>query len=75
MVGFSVLAVLNILVIFHTFSVVTDMLSFKMCVCVVFSAQTDEIVKSDIWYHYKEGFSNAVRRSVKIQDLLDTGRM
>jgi hypothetical protein len=73
MVGFSVLAVLNILVIFHTFSVVTDMLSFKMCV--VFSAQTDEIVKSDIWYHYKEGFSNAVRRSVKIQDLLGAGRM
>ncbi|XP_069699964.1 chromosome transmission fidelity protein 18 homolog isoform X2 [Periplaneta americana] len=34
-------------------------------------ARTDEIVKSDIWFHYKEGFSNAVRRSVKVQDLLE----
>lgn len=24
----------------------------------------------DIWYHFKEGFSNAVRRNVRIQDLL-----
>ncbi|XP_021940234.1 chromosome transmission fidelity protein 18 homolog isoform X2 [Zootermopsis nevadensis] len=39
------------------------------------AGQTDEIVKSDIWYHYKEGFSNAVRRSVKMQDLLGAGRM
>jgi hypothetical protein len=39
------------------------------------SACTDEIVKSDIWFHYKEGFSNAVRRSVKIQDLLNNGGM
>ncbi|PNF28113.1 hypothetical protein B7P43_G12268 [Cryptotermes secundus] len=38
-------------------------------------ACTDEIVKSDIWFHYKEGFSNAVRRSVKIQDLLNSGGM
>nr|CAD7593735.1 unnamed protein product [Timema genevievae] len=30
---------------------------------------TDEIVKSDIWFHFKEGFSNAVRRSVKMKDL------
>jgi hypothetical protein len=37
------------------------------------SERRDEIVKSDVWFHYKEGFSNAVRRSVKIQDLLNGG--
>ncbi|XP_066992527.2 chromosome transmission fidelity protein 18 homolog [Anabrus simplex] len=36
----------------------------------VASTKVDEIVKSDIWFHFKEGFSNAVRRSVKIHDLL-----
>jgi len=35
------------------------------------SERKDDIVKSDVWFHYKEGFSNAVRRSVKIQDLLN----
>lgn len=35
-----------------------------------FSEKVDEIVKSDIWFHFKEGFSNAVRRSVYIKDLL-----
>ncbi|ESP01463.1 hypothetical protein LOTGIDRAFT_230720 [Lottia gigantea] len=29
-----------------------------------------EILATDIWFHFKEGFSNAVRRNVKIQDLL-----
>lgn len=33
------------------------------------SAKTDEIVKSDIWFHFKEGFNNAVRRSVDMKDL------
>jgi hypothetical protein len=37
------------------------------------TARKDDIVKSDVWFHYKEGFSNAVRRSVKIQDLLNCG--
>uniref|UniRef100_A0A1B6J544 AAA+ ATPase domain-containing protein n=1 Tax=Homalodisca liturata TaxID=320908 RepID=A0A1B6J544_9HEMI len=32
-------------------------------------ARTDEIVKSDIWYHFKEGFNNAVRRNVTMSDL------
>ncbi|XP_054268805.1 chromosome transmission fidelity protein 18 homolog [Macrosteles quadrilineatus] len=32
-------------------------------------ARTDEIVKSDIWYHFKEGFNNAVRRNVTMADL------
>ncbi|XP_049856731.1 chromosome transmission fidelity protein 18 homolog isoform X2 [Schistocerca gregaria] len=29
----------------------------------------DEIVKSDIWFHFKEGFSNAVRKTIKMKDL------
>ncbi|XP_015371775.1 PREDICTED: chromosome transmission fidelity protein 18 homolog [Diuraphis noxia] len=29
----------------------------------------DEIVKSDVWYHFKEGYSNAVRKSVLMKDL------
>jgi chromosome transmission fidelity protein 18 len=37
----------------------------------VHGERKDDIVKSDVWFHYKEGFSNAVRRSVKIQDLLN----
>lgn len=40
-----------------------------MCVCVPI-ARTDEIVKSDIWYHFKEGFNNAVRRNITMADLL-----
>ncbi|KAJ9591976.1 hypothetical protein L9F63_001488, partial [Diploptera punctata] len=34
-------------------------------------ARTDEIVKSSIWYHYKEGYTNAVRRSVKVKELFE----
>lgn len=30
----------------------------------------DEIVKSPIWYQYKEGFNNAVRKDVTLQSLL-----
>jgi hypothetical protein len=37
------------------------------------SARTEQVAKSDVWFHYKEGFSNAVRRSVKIQELLNSG--
>lgn len=40
-----------------------------LCVCVPI-ARTDEIVKSDIWYHFKEGFNNAVRRNITMADLL-----
>ncbi|GFR79244.1 chromosome transmission fidelity protein 18-like protein [Elysia marginata] len=29
-----------------------------------------ELLDTVIWFHFKEGFSNAVRRSVKVQDLL-----
>uniref|UniRef100_A0A1B6D4D8 AAA+ ATPase domain-containing protein n=1 Tax=Clastoptera arizonana TaxID=38151 RepID=A0A1B6D4D8_9HEMI len=32
-------------------------------------AKTDEIVKSDVWFHFMEGFNNAVRRSVIMKDL------
>lgn len=28
------------------------------------------VLDTDIWFHFKEGYSNAVRRNVKIQDLL-----
>ncbi|XP_053694619.1 chromosome transmission fidelity protein 18 homolog [Sabethes cyaneus] len=31
---------------------------------------TDTIVKSPIWYRYKEGFNNAVRKDVTLQDLM-----
>ncbi|XP_063243725.1 chromosome transmission fidelity protein 18 homolog isoform X2 [Bacillus rossius redtenbacheri] len=34
------------------------------------AAHLDEIVKSDVWFHFKEGFSNAVRRTVKMRDLV-----
>lgn len=30
----------------------------------------DVIVKSPIWYRYKEGFNNAVRKDITISDLL-----
>uniref|UniRef100_A0A2S2NZK5 Chromosome transmission fidelity protein 18 n=1 Tax=Schizaphis graminum TaxID=13262 RepID=A0A2S2NZK5_SCHGA len=29
----------------------------------------DEIVKSDVWFHFKEGYSNAVRKAVLMKDL------
>ncbi|XP_058446411.1 chromosome transmission fidelity protein 18 homolog [Malaya genurostris] len=31
---------------------------------------TDTIVKSPIWYRYKEGYNNAVRKDVTLQDLM-----
>ncbi|XP_058126500.1 chromosome transmission fidelity protein 18 homolog [Anopheles ziemanni] len=31
---------------------------------------TDAIVKSPIWYRYKEGFNNAVRKDITLQDLM-----
>lgn len=31
---------------------------------------TDAIIKSSIWYKYKEGFNNAVRKDVTINNLL-----
>ncbi|EDV57669.1 chromosome transmission fidelity protein 18 homolog [Drosophila erecta] len=33
-------------------------------------SKTDAIVKSPIWYRYKEGFNNAVRKDVHIHELL-----
>ncbi|XP_030384049.1 chromosome transmission fidelity protein 18 homolog [Scaptodrosophila lebanonensis] len=33
-------------------------------------AKTDAIVKSPIWYRYKEGFNNAVRKDVHLHELL-----
>ncbi|TDG42801.1 hypothetical protein AWZ03_010776 [Drosophila navojoa] len=33
-------------------------------------AKTDAIVKSPIWYRYKEGFNNAVRKDVHLNELL-----
>ncbi|ALC38865.1 cutlet [Drosophila busckii] len=33
-------------------------------------AKTDAIVKSPIWYRYKEGFNNAVRKDVQLTELL-----
>lgn len=33
-------------------------------------AKTDDIVKSDVWFHFKEGYNNAVRKNVYIADLL-----
>ncbi|KAK9505100.1 hypothetical protein O3M35_009241 [Rhynocoris fuscipes] len=32
-------------------------------------AKTDDIVKSDVWYHFKEGYNNAVRKNVLMSDL------
>jgi hypothetical protein len=29
-----------------------------------------EIVKSDIWFKFKEGYSNAVRRNLKMKELM-----
>ena len=29
-----------------------------------------ELVSSDIWFKFKEGYSNAVRRTIKMKDLL-----
>jgi hypothetical protein len=34
------------------------------------SKVTNDIVKTDIWFKFKEGYSNAVRRTVKMKDLL-----
>ena len=31
--------------------------------------QNSEIVSSDIWFKFKEGYNNAVRRNIKIKDL------
>jgi hypothetical protein len=33
-------------------------------------AAGNDIVKTDIWFKFKEGYSNAVRRTVKTKDLL-----
>ncbi|XP_068202621.1 chromosome transmission fidelity protein 18 homolog [Palaemon carinicauda] len=34
------------------------------------SSTNNEIVKSDIWFRFKEGYSNAVRRPIKVKDLV-----
>jgi hypothetical protein len=30
----------------------------------------DDIVKSAVWFHFKEGYNNAVRKNILIGDLL-----
>ena len=30
----------------------------------------NDIVKTDVWFKFKEGYSNAVRRNVKIKDFM-----
>ncbi|XP_037959748.1 chromosome transmission fidelity protein 18 homolog isoform X2 [Teleopsis dalmanni] len=37
---------------------------------VVNEAHDDQIVKSPIWYHFKEGFNNAVRKNTHLKDLI-----
>ena len=46
--------------------------SFAFQVDLVKQAKKEEsdLVKSDIWFKFKEGYSNAVRRNVKMKDLL-----
>ena len=34
------------------------------------AAKSDPIVKSPIWYRYKEGFNNAVRKDIHMNELL-----
>ena len=34
------------------------------------SGKNSEIVSSDIWFKFKEGYNNAVRRNVRMKDLL-----
>ncbi|XP_066908266.1 chromosome transmission fidelity protein 18 homolog isoform X2 [Halyomorpha halys] len=33
-------------------------------------AKTDDIVKSEVWFHFKEGYNNAVRKNVYMADLM-----
>ena len=28
------------------------------------------VLNTEIWFHFKQGFSNAVRRNLKVQDFL-----
>ena len=32
--------------------------------------KANETVKSDIWFKFKEGYSNAVRRNIKMKDIM-----
>ena len=50
-------------VIFNIFSVKISEKKKESNIC-------DEIVKTDVWFRFKEGYSNAVRRNVKMKDLL-----
>ncbi|XP_049534330.1 chromosome transmission fidelity protein 18 homolog [Anopheles darlingi] len=45
-------------------------ISTKETALLVKDGGTDAIVKSPIWYRYKEGFNNAVRKDVTLQDLM-----
>ena len=29
-----------------------------------------EVIKSDIWFRFKEGYSNAVRKNLKVKDFI-----
>lgn len=37
----------------------------------LFTESIDEIVKSPIWFYFKEGHNNAVRKTLRMQDLLN----
>lgn len=45
-------------------------MSSKQTSITVKEGGTDLIVKSPIWYRYKEGFNNAVRKDMTILNLL-----
>lgn len=45
-------------------------MSSKQTSITVQEGGTDVIVKSPIWYRYKEGFNNAVRKDLTILNLL-----
>ena len=32
--------------------------------------ESDGILSSDVWFKFKEGYNNAVRRNIRVQDLL-----
>ena len=34
------------------------------------SGSIAKTAQNDVWYHFKEGYSNAVRRNVKMEDFI-----
>lgn len=37
---------------------------------VIADEKKKNVLNTDIWFHFKGGFSNAVRRNVRVQDLI-----